>query len=207
MDNKKVQIMIVISLFICLILILFVGYSVKKNNFMPTNSNQKSTSYTEINSDNISSEEEIKDDNKNMYYIDVRYEELPNVSYQLIMDDNNLFKLHTEKLNNEFDIEKTIKDYEVSLNDDEFNKVKMVLEYLSNKNELNDKDEYIIFYNEENSNIPLEDKNYILEVLEAVEYIALNEEIVNEKSGRLLGNEVLDNLIIKLNLQEENPAN
>ena len=174
---------------------------------MPTNSNQKSTSYTEINSDNISSEEEIKDDNKNMYYIDVRYEELPNVSYQLIMDDNNLFKLHTEKLNNEFDIEKTIKDYEVSLNDDEFNKVKMVLEYLSNKNELNDKDEYIIFYNEENSNIPLEDKNYILEVLEAVEYIALNEEIVNEKSGRLLGNEVLDNLIIKLNLQEENPAN
>ena len=65
----------------------------------------------------------------------------------------------------------------------------------------------IIFYNEENSNIPLEDKNYILEVLEAVEYIALNEEIVNEKSGRLLGNEVLDNLIIKLNLQEENPAN
>ena len=49
--------------------------------------------------------------------------------------------------------------------------------------------------------------SYILEVLEAVEYIALNEEIINEKSGRLLGNEVLDNLIIKLNLQEENPAN
>lgn len=206
MDNKRVQIIIVISLLICLITILAVGSSVKKDNFMPEKTAPSSTRYSEIN-DSSKKIEDIEEIKEIKYYINVIGEGIPNVSYQFEMDDEGAVSLRTESLSSEFDLEKTINNYDFLLDEVEISKVVNILNCLSNRNSLNDKEDYYIYYDEETNNISSEEKNYFLEALGAIESIALNDEIIEGRTRRELGNELLDNLIIKLNIQEERPTN
>lgn len=198
MDNKKVQVTIVISLFICLAAILAIGSSIKKENFMPQK--VKVSSEKDNNDKDIENEfKRLSDDlASGKYYIYLVEDYMPNESdtLEIGVDGTATLKIvDLTKIDNE-----NSNTYSVDLNAEEFEKVKKILEHIGESNNLSTNEEYNFYYNYEQTTISNEDKEYLVAIIDAVTNIAFDSEIVDNQTRREIGNNSLDSMIVELNL-------
>lgn len=198
MDNKKVQVTIVISLFICLAAILAIGSSIKKENFMPQK--VKVSSEKDNNDKDIENEfKRLSDDlASGRYYIYLVEDYMPNESdtLEIGVDGTATLKIvDLTKIDNE-----NSNTYSVNLNAEEFEKVKKILEHIGESNNLSTNEEYNFYYNYEQTPISNEDKEYLVAIIDAVTNIAFDSEIVDNQTRREIGNNSLDSMIVELNL-------
>lgn len=198
MDNKKVQVTIVISLFICLAAILAIGSSIKKENFMPQK--VKVSSEKDNNDKDIENEfKRLSDDlASGKYYIYLVEDYMPNESdtLEIGVDGTATLKIvDLTKIDNE-----NSNTYSVNLNAEEFEKVKKILEHIGESNNLSTNEEYNFYYNYEQTPISNEDKEYLVAIIDAVTNIAFDSEIVDNQTRREIGNNSLDSMIVELNL-------
>lgn len=198
MDNKKVQIITVISLFICLAAILTVGSSVKKENLKPQRIDSSSNYFD--NDNNIESElKQISEElESGKYYIYLVEDYMPNESDTLEIGVDGTATLKIVDLTS-LDGENS-NTYSFDLNAEEFEKVKIILEKISDRNNLNTNEDYSLYYNYEQHEIASDDKEYLYDTVEALTNIALDTEIVDDQTCREIGNSSLDSIIVKMNL-------
>ncbi len=199
MNNKRLQVIIALSLLVCLIVIFVVGFSLKKDNLKPER-NISEPRFKDLDDYKIKAIE-TEDGENNKFYINVSNEI---VDYELTIDETGICVLKNSKTDSN---EKFF-----TLLDDEFNKVKLILNYIGEKNSLREEDSYAIYYDEDIIEVgnELEDKKYILKTTTAIENISLGEEIVDGKTKKEFGNELLDQIIEDLqlnNITNERPAN
>lgn len=208
MDNKRTQFLIALSLLVCLTAIFSIGFSVKKNNLLPER-NISETRYKEKDEESIKAIDVEEKVNKNKYYINVFSDP---VTYDLFIDESGSFILKTLSIDYTNNEEKQENEKFFFLLEEEFNKVKLILDYIGEKNSLNKSDEYLFYYNEKDlkDNEIIEDKKYILDVINAIDNISIGEEVVDGKARKELGNEMLNHIIEELqlnNIANEKPAN
>lgn len=207
MDNKRTQFFIALSLLVCLAVIFAIGFSVKKNNLMPER-NVSEAKYKERDEESLKAIDAEEKINKNKYYINVFSDP---VTYDLFIDESGSFILKTLSVDYTDNDEEKKNEKFFFLLEEEFNKVKLILNYIGEKNSLNKYDEYLFYYNEKDlkDNEIIEDKKYILEVINAIDNISTGDEIVDGKTRKELGNEMLNHIIeeLQLNVQSERPTN
>lgn len=198
MDNKKVQVTIVISLVICLVAILVVGSATKKENFKP----QKIDSNSKYTYDDSSLEDELKsisdELNSGKYYIYLVEDYMPNESDTLEIGVDGTATLKIVDLTS-VDGENS-STYSFDLSSEEFEKVKIILEHISTKNNLNTNEDYNLYYNDEQHDIALDDKEHLYDIVDALTNIALDTETIDNMTCREIGNNSLDSIILEMNL-------
>jgi len=136
------------------------------------------------------------------YYIYMLDTSEPGGSYLLEMDNSGKFSLEVKNFSSAVDVETSTEVYDFTFSEQEFSKVKKILNYIKNKYELDTKEDYLFYFDFEKNTgkLSYEDSHALLHTLMAIENIAMGDEMIDEKTSREFGNEWLDIIIDSLKI-------
>lgn len=190
--NKKI---IIVSIVILLVICVGIGMILILNKENQTKQDEKKYEQSE----------EQKENTTGKYYIKVRKNYIPGGNLELEMDSAGKFKIIEINFSSAVDVKTTENTYSGKLTEKEFEKIKYILNYVKENSDLDIRNGYEIYVDENTNDTELSYENATIleDTLSAIASIARdNEKLEEGRTRREFGNEFLDYIIEDIKISE-----